>query len=154
MSRHILLVYAGHPGGRTERLWRSVAEGVMQCETPFTLTSKHALQANLDDLLQARAVLLGTPEHFGYMAGALKHFFDITFYPSADRTAGLPYGLFVSAGNDGRGTIEAIQKIVAGYRWRQVAEPIRVVGDPSAVDLAACRELGATLALGLEAGIF
>lgn len=154
MKPTILLIYAGHPGGSTEKLWQSAAQGITQSQSACRLIHKHALQATLQDLLQSQAILLSTPEHFGYMAGALKHFFDVTFYPGSEQTVGLPYGLIVSAGNDGRGTVEAVQKIVAGYRWRPIAEPIRVVGDPRDSDLSTCRELGATLALGLEAGIF
>ena len=150
----ILLVYAGHPGGRTERLRDAVVSGIRQSGADCVLQQRHALEATLDDLLQAQAILLGTPEHFGYMAGALKHFFDTTFYPAAERTAGLPYGLFVSAGNDGRGTIMAVEKIVTGYRWQSIAEPIRVVGEPTTEHLQTCSDLGAALALGLEAGIF
>ena len=150
----ILLVYAGHSGGRTEMLRDAVVSGVSQSGSVCVLRQRHALEATLDDLLQADAILLGTQEHFGYMAGALKHFFDTTFYPSAERTAGLPYGLFVSAGNDGSGTIMAVEKIVTGYRWQRVADPIRVVGDPTDEHLQCCSDLGAALALGLEAGIF
>ena len=150
----ILLVYAGHPGGRTDRLRDAVVDVIRQSGADCVLRQRHALEATLDDLLQAEAILLGTPEHFGYMAGALKHFFDTTFYPAAERTAGLPYGLFVSAGNDGRGTIMAVEKIVTGYRWQSIAEPIRVVGEPATEHLQACSDLGAALALGLEAGIF
>jgi multimeric flavodoxin WrbA len=104
--------------------------------------------------LWAQGLLLGTPEHFGYMSGALKDFFDRSFYPAEGRTVGLPYGLFVSAGNDGRGTIAAVERIVTGYGWQAIAEPVRVVGEPDGDALARCRELGATLAAGLSAGIF
>jgi multimeric flavodoxin WrbA len=104
--------------------------------------------------LWAQGLLLGTPEHFGYMSGALKDFFDRSFYPAEGRTVGLPYGLFVSAGNDGRGTIAAVERIVTGYGWQAIAEPVRVVGEPDDDALARCRELGATLAAGLSAGIF
>jgi multimeric flavodoxin WrbA len=99
-------------------------------------------------------VLLGTPEHFGYMSGALKHFFDRSFYPAQGRTEGTPWALFVSAGNDGRGTVTAVERIVTGYGWQSIAEPLRVVGDPDGAALARARELGATLAAGLAAGIF
>jgi multimeric flavodoxin WrbA len=104
--------------------------------------------------LWAEAVILGTPEHFGYMSGALKDFFDRTFYPCENRTAGLPWGLFISAGNDGTGTRTAVERIVAGYRWKSVSEPIIVVGDPDAAALGRCHDLGATLAAGLATGIF
>jgi multimeric flavodoxin WrbA len=154
MTSNLLLLYAGHAGGRTETLKGAVAQGIYQSGADCRLHERHALQASVDDLLQADGILLGTPEHFGYMAGALKHFFDTTFYASAEKTAGRPYGLFVSAGDDGRGTIAAVEKIAIGYRWQAIAPALRIVGDPQAEDLLACQELGATLALGLEAGIF
>lgn len=161
----ILLVYGGQPGGRTERLRRAVALGIEQAARAdgdpaavaaarHELRERHALIATTDDLLWAQGLLLGTPEHFGYMSGALKDFFDRSFYPAGSRTAGLPYGLFVSAGNDGRGTITAVERIVTGYGWRAIADPVRVVGDPDEAALARCRELGGTLAAGLSAGIF
>lgn len=152
--KQILMIHAGHPGGRTAKLCDAVASGIIECGAECSLQRRHALEATLQDLLAAQGVLLGTPEHFGYMAGALKHFFDVTFYPGSEHTVGLPYGLFVSAGTDGQGTIEAVERIVTGYRWRAIAAPLRVIGDPEAHHLQACRELGATLAHGLESGIF
>ena len=150
----ILLVHGGQPGGRTARLRAAVTAGVRAAGEPVELRERHALAATVEDLLWAQGLLLGTPEHFGYMSGALKDFFDRSFYPAEGRTGGLPYGLFVSAGNDGRGTIAAVERIVAGYGWQAIAEPVRVVGDPDEAALARCRELGATLAAGLAAGIF
>ena len=38
-----------------------------------------ALEATADDVLAADGYLLGTTANFGYMSGALKHFFDSTF---------------------------------------------------------------------------
>ena len=166
----VLLVYGGQPNGRTDQLRREVVAGIAKAaradddgaaDAPGTmpgsvyeLRERHALLATADDLLWAQGLLLGTPEHFGYMSGALKDFFDRSFYPAEGRTAGLPYGLFVSAGNDGRGTITAVERIVAGYGWRAIADPVRVVGDPDEAALASCRELGGTLIAGLAAGIF
>ncbi|MCU0760122.1 MAG: NAD(P)H-dependent oxidoreductase [Steroidobacteraceae bacterium] len=151
---HLLLVYGGHPGGRTETLRRAVVAGALGCGEAVELRERPALQAGLDDLLWADGLLLGTPEHFGYMSGALKDFFDRTFYPAEGRTEGRPYGLFVSAGNDGSGTVAAVARIATGYRWSPIAAPLVVVGAPDAAALARCEELGATLAAGLAAGIF
>ena len=153
----LLVVHGGRPGGRTEQLRLAAVEGANaaahELDGNLEVRVRPALEAGVDDLLWANGVLLGTPEHFGYMSGALKDFFDRTFYPCENRTAGLPWGLFVSAGNDGQGTRAAVERIVAGYRWRSVATPLIVVGEPDAAALSRCRELGATLAAGLVAGL-
>ena len=154
MSVTVLLVYGGQPGGRTERLCIAALAGLKAAGEAFEVRERPALQATIDDLLWAQGILLATPEHFGYMSGALKHFFDRTFYPAEGRTEGRPYGLMVSAGNDGTGTVAAVERIVTGYRWRAVAPPVVVVGEPDAAALARCEELGATLVAGLEAGVF
>jgi multimeric flavodoxin WrbA len=152
--RHILLITAGHAGGRLERLAREVASGVQELANEIELRELPALAAGVDDLRWAHAVLLGTPEKFGYMAGALKDFFDRTFYPTEGQLAGLPYALFVSAGNDGSGAVAAVERIVTGYRWQQIADPLVVVGEPDESGLSRCRELGQTLAAGLSLGIY
>jgi multimeric flavodoxin WrbA len=153
-TKHLLLVYGGHAGGRTETLRRAVAAGVLATGEALELREVPALHAGIDELLWADGLLLGTPEHFGYMSGALKDFFDRTFYPAEGRTEGRPYALFVSAGNDGTGTAAAVARIATGYRWKAIAEPLIVVGEPDAAALARAGELGATMAAGLAAGVF
>ena len=39
-----------------------------------------AAEAQPEDLLQADGLIVATPENFGYMSGALKDFFDRSFY--------------------------------------------------------------------------
>ena len=150
----VLLVFGGHPGGRTERLRLAVESGARAAGVPVALTVRHALECGPAELLDAQGVLLGTPEHFGYMSGALKDFFDRTFYAAEGKLRGLPYGLFVSAGNDGTGAVRAVERIVAGYGWSAIAPPLVVVGDPTADDQHRAEELGTTLVAGLAAGIF
>ena len=155
----LLIIQAGHPGGRVERLVAAVQEGVshvaaeLGADAPKALCIP-ALQAKAEDVRAAAAVLLATPEHFGYMAGAMKHFFDTTFYALEPHTIGLPYALLVSAGQDGAGTLSSVERIVTGYRWKRVAAPLLVVGEPSEAQLSAARELGAALAAGVAVGIF
>ena len=150
----ILLVYGGHAGGRTEALRHALVEGLHEAGEALELRERRALDAGIDELLWAQGLLLATPEHFGYMSGALKDFFDRTYYPAEGRTEGLPYGLCVSAGNDGTGTVNAVQRIATGSRWTAIAAPLIAVGAPDADALQRCRELGATLAAGLAAGVF
>jgi len=152
--KHLLLITGGHAGGRIEQLAEAVAAGVAEFADEVELRRLPALEATLDDLLWAHALLIGTPEKFGYMAGAVKDFFDRTFYPAEGKVDGLPFALFVSAGNDGTGAVNSIERIALGYRWTRVAEPVIVKGPPDDGALASCRELGQTLAAGLSLGVF
>ena len=71
-----------------------------------------ALEADADDLLWCDGFLLGTPENFGYMSGALKVFLDRVFYAVEGKVDGKPYAMFVRAGNDGSGAISSVQRIL------------------------------------------
>ena len=152
MSKRLLIV-AHAPSENTLSLRQAVERGALS-ETGLDVRVVAPLQAGPDDVLASQAVILGTTENLGYMSGALKDFFDRTFYPAEARTVGLPYALVVSAGQDGSGTVAAVQRIVTGYRWKAIADPVVVVGEPDAAALARCEELGATLAAGLVAGVF
>ncbi|MFC4160220.1 flavodoxin family protein [Chitinimonas lacunae] len=149
-----LLIIFSSQTGHTARLAGAAVAGALSLDPPPELRLIRALEAGLDDLLWADGVLFGTPENFGYMSGALKNFFDRTYYPAQGRVAGRPYGLFVSAGNDGSGAVMAIERIVRGYPLQKVAEPVIVRGEPDADGLARCAELGLTLAAGLCYGVF
>jgi len=154
MRRNLLIVYHSQ-SGRTETMARSVRDGASDPLVEHVeLRMLRAAAAGPDDLLWAHGLLIGTPENFGYMSGAMKDFFDRTFYPVEGRIQSLPYALFVCAGNDGSGAIRAIRRIANGYPLQEVQEPIVARGDVTAEVLARCRDLGMTLAAGLEAGIY
>jgi multimeric flavodoxin WrbA len=151
---HLLLIYGGHGGGRTAAMVSAVVAGIEKAAEELDCRVMSALEAGVTDLLWAQGLLIGTPEHFGYMSGAVKDFMDRTFYPAEGRVEGLPYALFVSAGNDGTGAVSSIERIALGFKWKQVAEPLIVRGDPKPEDLERCRELGQTFAAGLAYGVF
>ena len=113
-----------------------------------------AAEAGPTDLLWADALLLGTPENFGYLSGALKDFLDRTFYEVEGKLSPLPYAMFVSAGNDGSGAVRAMERIANGYPFVQVQDPIIAHGPPEQEILDRCAELGGTLAAGLELGLY
>ncbi len=112
------------------------------------------LEATAEDLLWCDGFILGTPENFGYMSGAMKYFLDRVFYDCVDRIDGKPYALFVRAGNDGSGAVTSLERILAGLNVRQVQAPLLSVGDFDPAVLADCETLGMTMAAGLSAGIF
>lgn len=114
-------------------------EGVEVLERP-------ALEATAEDVLAADGYLLGTPANFGYMSGALKHFFDQVYYPCLDATRGRPFAAYVH-GNEGlEGAVRAIRSITSALGWEPVAPVLEVMGGADKADLEACRELGGVLA--------
>jgi len=132
----------------------AVRAGVAEFANDIELRCLHALQAGLDDLLWAHGLLIGTPENFGYMSGAVKDFLDRTYYPAQGKVTGLPYAVFVNAENDGTGAVKAIERIALGYGWSKVADAVIAKGDLDDKGRSRCTELGQTLAAGLSCGIF
>jgi multimeric flavodoxin WrbA len=116
-----------------------------------TTVVRPALAATAVDLLAADAMVLGTPANIGYMSGALKHFFDGVYYPCLDAKRGAPYGLYVHGNSDTGGTVRGVESIAGGMGWERAHEPVLVLGTPTKDDLAACWDLGATLAATLVA---
>lgn len=150
--KHLLLVYSSQ-SGHTEAMARAVCEGVRSVDE-IELRCLKAFDAGLDDLLWANGLLIGTPENFGYMSGAVKDFLDRTYYPAQGKVSGLPYALFISAENDGSGAVRAIERIALGYGWNKISEALICKGELDDAALTRCRELGEGIATGLASGIF
>lgn len=149
--KHLLIVYHSG-GGKTGRMAEAVCAGAAR-ESGVETRLQHAFDSGLDDLLWADGLIFGTPENFGYMSGALKDFFDRTFYPAEPHQLNLPYGLFVGAGNDGSGAVREIGRIANGYGWKQAAEALIARKGIAAGDLARAEELGEAFATALSIGI-
>jgi multimeric flavodoxin WrbA len=154
MSKHLLIVYHTQ-SGTTSRMAEAVIRGARDpAIDDVEVRVRSALDADADDLLWADGFILGTPENFGYMSGAMKHFLDRTFYACENRVNGRTFALFVSAGNDGTGAINSMRRILTGLAVKEVQEPILFVGEFDESRLVECEEMGMTMAAGLEAGIF
>lgn len=152
-ERKRLLVVYHTQSGNTGRLAEAVVRGARRVAEAETVV-KRAFDAGVDDLLACDALLLGTPENFGYMSGALKDFFDRTYYPCEGKLTALPYAVFVSAGNDGTGAVREIERIARGYGWKAVADAVIVRKLVTDEALVQCEELGEAIASGLALGIF
>ena len=155
MPKRLLIVFHSKTG-RTARLADAVLAGARHSDLAGEVDVRclPAKNAGPEDLLWAQALIIGTPENFGYMSGAMKDFFDRTFYEVEGRIAPLPYAVFICAGNDGEGALRAIRRIANGYPFAEVQAPVIVTGEPTAEALERCTELGAALAFGLDAGVF
>lgn len=154
-DRKRLLVIAHAPSPNTRRLVDAVLRGSRH-EDIENVTTHHIppLEASAEDVETADALILGTTENLGYMSGALKDFFDRIYYPCLETKQGLPYALYVRAGEDGTGTRRAVDTIVTGLRWRQIHEPLICRGEFQECFVERCEELGTYVAAGLDAGIF
>ncbi|MFT6916033.1 MAG: hypothetical protein ACJAWL_002350 [Motiliproteus sp.] len=149
-----LLIIANAPSDNTRRLRDAVLAGANHPDIDIEVVCKAPLEADAADVLSADAIILGTTENFAYMSGALKDFFERIYYPCLELKQGLPYALYIRAGNDGQGAKNSVEKIVTGLRWKAVQAPLMMRG-PFEEDFIACsEELGMTLAAGLEAGIY
>jgi len=152
--KHLLIVYHSQ-SGTTSRMAEAVIRGARNPDIGnVDVRARSALEATADDLLWCDAFILGTPENFGYMSGAMKYFLDRSFYECVDRIDGRPYALFVRAGNDGTGAITSMRRILKGLAVKEVQDPVLIAGKFDAARLDECEELGMTLAAGLEAGVF
>jgi len=151
--KHLLIVYHSKEGS-TGKMAKAVYAGANHPDVDVKVRMLLAADAGVDDLLWADGLLLGTPENFGYMSGALKDFFDRTYYPTEGKLQGLPYSIFISAGNDGTGALSSIRRICTGYAFKEVQEPVIKTGELDDECLEACEALGTYLAAGIESSIF
>lgn len=154
MSKRLLIV--GHvPSANTRKLRDAVAAGATSRDIDgVEVIALSPFDAGTDEVLAADAVILGTTENLGYMSGALKDFFDRTYYGVIEQKQGMPYALYVRAGLDGTGTIRGVESIASGLRWKAVREPLLCKGDWQNGFIDEARDLGALMVAGLDAGIF
>lgn len=150
----ILVIYHSQAGA-TEKMARAVADGVAAMDGAQAQL-KRAAEAGRDELLACDGMVIGSPEYFGYMAGAVKDFFDRTYETAhaESRVFRKPYAVFVHAGNDGLGALASIERICRGYKLKKVLEPVVVCKEVNPEVISRCFELGQTIAAGCVTGIY
>ena len=154
MKRELLII-AHQPSENTTAMARAALQGASHPD--FDNVQARLLrpeQTAADNILAASAVLLGTTENFGYMAGLMKDFLERIYYPCLEKTEAMPYSLYIRAGNDGSGAKTSIERIITGLKWKPVQEPLICVGDFREDFLAQVEEQAMTLAAGLDTGIY
>lgn len=160
----LLIVVHSRTGGA--RQMAEAAAEAARAEPDISVRLLDAPDAGPRDLLQADGYIFAAPENLASLSGAMKDFFDRSYYAVLDRLNGRPYALLISAGSDGTNAVRQVTRIVTGWRLREVSEPVIVcthAQTPEAIvapkqinatDRARCAEIGATLATGLAAGVF
>lgn len=166
MSRLLIVHHSPTPG--VTRLTDALVAGARDDEIEgVEVVVRTALEAasadGAEDVLAADGHLLATPANFGYMSGALKHFFDTIFLhaggslgedggaaasgASGETGSGRkPYGLLVHGRYDTTGAIRSVQSIIDALGWVQAAEVLSVLGDVTDAEESEAYELGATIA--------
>ncbi len=154
-SKKKLLIIAHAPSANTQQLRDAVLKGASHPDIEnVEVVMRAPLETQPEDIIAADAIILGTTENFGYMAGLVKDVFDRCYYPCLEHTEGMPFAFYIRAGLDGTGTRKAIESITHGLRWKLVQEPLLFKGSWDEAFLAQCEELGMSMAAGLEAGVF
>ncbi|MDT5080267.1 MAG: hypothetical protein QOJ80_4904 [Mycobacterium sp.] len=149
MSKTLLIVHHT-PSPHTQEMFEAVLAGATAPELEgVEVVRRPALVVSPTEMLEADGYLLGTPANLGYMSGALKHAFDVCYYPCLDSTRGRPFGLYLHGNEGTEGAERGVTAITTGLGWMKVADTVVVSGKPSKSDLESCWDLGATLAAQL-----
>lgn len=150
------ILFVSHcPSKNTAELRDSALGGIRDLNLGnIEVVSKAPLDADSADVKSCDGILIGTTENFGDMAGLIKDFFERIYYPCLEAKQGLPIGLYIRAGEDGRGTRASIVKIITGLRWKLIAEPLILRGKYASEFGEQVAELSMTMAAGLDAEIF
>jgi multimeric flavodoxin WrbA len=160
----VLIVFHSMTGG-AQQMAEAAHRGASS-EPAVRVRLLRAAESGTADVLDAAAYLFVTPENLAAIAGAMKDFFDRTYYGALGRISGRPYAALVCAGSDGQNAVRQIERICTGWRLKAIAKPLIVcthAQTPEAIlapkrigaqDLDKCEEIGASLAAGVALGIF
>lgn len=154
MVTKTLLIVAHAPSPNTKKLAQAAYKGANHPDIDINVILKSPQDTQPEDVLAADAVLLGTTENLAYMAGMTKDFFDRCYYPVLEEKQGLPFALYIRAGQDGTGTKLAAKTITTGLRWSWIQDALILKGDWQEKFAEQVEELAMTLAAGVEAGIY
>ena len=149
MSKTLLIVHHT-PSPHTQEMFEAVLAGASDpAIEDVKVVRRPALSVTPMDMLEADGYVLGTPANLGYMSGALKHAFDVCYYPCLDSTRGRPFGLYLHGNEGSEGAQRGVAAITTGLGWVQATEHVVVSGKPDKGDVEACWNLGATIAASL-----
>lgn len=149
MSKTLLIVHHT-PSPHMQEMFEAVVAGASDPDIEgVEVMRRPALTLSPADMLAADAYILGTPANLGYMSGALKHAFDVCYYPCLDATTGRLFGYYLHGNEGTEGAERGIESITTGLGWVKAAERVVISGKPDKSALEACYELGGTVAAQL-----
>jgi len=124
----LLIVWHSRTGA-ARQLAQAAREGArdalreLNAEGNLEIILRGAADTSVEDVLNAGAYLFCAPENLGSLSGAMKEFFDRSYYGVLDRISGRPYALAIAAGSDGSGAVRQVERICTGWRLRAAAPP-------------------------------
>ena len=139
----VLVIYHSQ-SGNTEEMAKAATKGAKKVSGTEIILKK-ATEATLEDLVSSSGIAVGSPDYFSYMAGAVKDFFDRTFYPSQSKVTGKSAVLFASGGEGGKPALESLKRICESFKFKQIGE-VAAAGEPSSGVITECEKLGEQLA--------
>jgi multimeric flavodoxin WrbA len=140
----VLIVY--HTlSGNTEMMAKAFAEGAKSIQG-IEVVIKKAYDATLEDLIECDAVAFGSADYFSYIAGALKDFFDRTYYPSQGKVMEKPYAAFATGGRGGETALAVLDRLCNSFKFKKAVDSVAAVSSPSPEVLAKCKDAGKKLA--------
>jgi len=150
MTKLAIIYYSR--GGNNEKMAKAVREGALTARAKVNL--KKVADATVDDILNCDAVIFGSPNYFGYMAGPLKGLLEQAFIDLADKDIEKPYAVFsCGGGGGGKPAITSIENVCNAFggkfgkfRFKKVAEGVSATEKPSSEILEKCKELGRKIA--------
>jgi flavorubredoxin len=148
-----LLIAYHSMSGASARLALAAAEGARSANSVEVCLAR-AWDVGICELEQVDGLVLAAAENAGHLSGGMKDMLDRVFYPACDRQLVLPYALLISAGNDGRNARAQVNRMLSGIPFKQVADPLIFRGEVTADQVLRASELGLSMALGLEMGIY
>ncbi len=162
--KKLLIVYYSYTGG-TKQMAEAAAEAG-QTEEGADVRVMRAEDCYPEDMLSAEGYIFATPENLAAIAGVMKTFFDRCYYPLLGKIEGRPYAAMICAGSDGENAKAQLERIATGWRLKKVmdtpiicthAQTEEAILAPKTIgeeDLGLCREIGATVSVGLAMGVF
>jgi hypothetical protein len=149
MSKTLLIIHHT-PSPHMQEMFEAVVSWATDPEIEgVEVVRRPALTVSPAHVLAVDGYLLGSPANLGYMSGALKHAFDVCYYPCLDATRGRPFGLYLHGNEGTEGAERGVDAITTGLGWVKAAEYVVISGKPDKADLERCWELGATVAAQL-----
>ena len=148
----ILVIYDSK-SGNTDKMAFAVAEGAKQVKNAEVVIKK-VDQSTLEDMLEADAVIVGSPTYYGQMSAKMKAFIDKSTKIHGQLN-GKVGGAFTSSGGAACGAettlfsiLEALlihgMVIQGNYDFQHFGPA--AVGSPKEDDLQTCRDLGKRVA--------